>query len=61
MTADQLAESVPDGTFGGSRPRLVASAGRPVSRWTREEQDRHYADLADAIGAPYERPAPAAA
>lgn len=61
MTADQLAESVPDGTFGGTRPRLAVSNGRRVSRWTREEQDRHYADLADAIGAPYGRPARTAA
>ncbi|MFE2497140.1 hypothetical protein [Streptomyces scopuliridis] len=59
MSADLNSEAVPDGTFGGSRPRLATRNGQPVPkpRWTREEQDRHYADLADAIGAPCERPA----
>lgn len=61
MTADQLAEPTPTGTFGGSRLHPVGRDGRPVPRWTREQQDAHYNDLADAIGAPYRKPARRAA
>ncbi|OKH91465.1 hypothetical protein [Streptomyces uncialis] len=51
------AESVPDGTFGGARPR----PGDPRSlRWTPEQQEAHYDALADAIGAPRRRPVPKA-
>lgn len=44
-----LAEAVPDGTFGGSRP---AKAERGLRRWTPEEQTAHYDALADALGSP---------
>jgi len=58
-----LAETVPDGTFGGARlPRNMRQ--QPVTRhidqpshWSRAEQDAHYNALADAIGAP-RRPTP---
>jgi hypothetical protein len=44
MTADQLiAESIPDGTFGQAQPATGA--------WTRAEQDAHWNDLAEALGA----------
>ncbi|MFJ7417945.1 hypothetical protein ACIQXD_04950 [Streptomyces uncialis] len=47
------AETVPNGTFGGTRPR---PADQRSARWTPEQQDQHYNALADAIGAP-RRPA----
>jgi hypothetical protein len=53
MTAAQLAEATPTGTFGGTRLHPVGRDGRPAPRWTRTQQDEHYNDLADAIGAPY--------
>ena len=43
-----IAETVPDGTFGG--PRSVSHD------WTPAEQKAHYEALADAIGAPRRRP-----
>lgn len=44
MTADQLlAESIPDGTFGQAQPA--------ISPWTPAEQDTHWNDLAEALGA----------
>lgn len=44
MTADQLTrESIPDGTFGQAQPA--------TSPWTRAEQDTHWNDLAEALGA----------
>ena len=42
-----FAEAVPTGRFGGHREK--------TSGWTKAEQDRHYADLCDAIGAPNDR------
>lgn len=45
MTDAQLAEATPTGTFGGTRPEPTP--------WTPAQQDAHYNDLADAIGAPY--------
>lgn len=58
-----LAETVPDGTFGGARPVrgsrqqvVTRNVDRP-SQWTRDEQDAHYNKLADTIGAP-RRPTP---
>lgn len=48
MTAEQIArEAIPTGTFGA---RLKKSRG-----WTKAEQDRHYADLCEAIGAVNDR------
>lgn len=41
-----LSEAIPDGTFGRSEPKPA---------WTKAEQDQHYADLCDAIGAPNDR------
>ncbi|MCA1224120.1 hypothetical protein [Streptomyces sp. 8L] len=40
-----LREAVPDGTYGET----------DHSPWTRAEQDKHYADLCEAIGAPNDR------
>lgn len=44
-----LAEAVPTGTFGDARPVQPRGEVWRV-QWTREEQDRHYAELAAAIG-----------
>lgn len=46
-----LAETIPDGTFGGSRPAR-AERGTVIRRWTREEQTAHFDALADALGSP---------
>lgn len=43
-----LAETIPDGTFGHSRPR----ARKPARAWTPEEQDAHWADLCETVGTP---------
>lgn len=45
-----LAEAVPTGTFGDAQP-VLREPGKPRP-WTRAEQDRHYAELAAAIGEP---------
>jgi hypothetical protein len=42
---EHLAEDVPTGSFGGSRPPLPAH----ITPCTPDEQARHYADLADAL------------
>lgn len=57
----RLSEDTPTGTFGDTPPLLIDGNGRTIRRWTPAEQNRHYADLADAIGAPYNRPAAQAA
>lgn len=43
----RLAEAIPDGTFGGSRPR-AGTRNRP-RRWTREEQAAHREALLAAL------------
>lgn len=49
-----LAETVPDGTFGHSRPAPHRSP------WTPAEQDRHWQALCHAVGTPNaQRPTPA--
>jgi hypothetical protein len=45
-----LAEALPTGTFGDAQP--MRAPGATPRRWTHEEQARHLAALADAIGAP---------
>ncbi|MFD4569354.1 hypothetical protein ACFWOX_33955 [Streptomyces sp. NPDC058467] len=63
LVDSDLAETIPDGTFGGARPprsvrqQAVTRHVDQPSRWTRAEQDAHYNALADSIGAP-RRPAP---
>lgn len=53
-----LAEAVPTGTFGDAIPLRTVVVPRG---WSAEEQARHLADLADAIGAPLLRAVPDAA
>ena len=45
-----LAEALPTGTFGDAQP--TRRAGREIRRWTQEEQARHLAELAEAVGEP---------
>ncbi|MFD7861828.1 hypothetical protein [Streptomyces sp. NPDC059783] len=47
-----IAESVPTGTFGGALPARRTSTMRG---WTREEQARHLAELAEAVDEPWLR------
>lgn len=53
-----LAEAIPTGTFGDAAPPEPEVT---IRRWSAEEQARHYAELADAIGAPLLRVVRAAA
>lgn len=59
-TRRRLAEDTPTGTFGNT-PAPLTINGRTIRRWSPAEQNRHLADLADAIGAPYDRPVTAEA
>ncbi|MFB7647173.1 hypothetical protein ACFC0S_16975 [Streptomyces sp. NPDC056084] len=50
-----MAEGVPDGTFGASRPAQPRRGAPQPPRWTAAEQAAHYAELAAAIGEPHLR------
>ncbi|MFD5899097.1 hypothetical protein [Streptomyces sp. NPDC060366] len=56
----QRPDNTPTGTFGDT-PAPLTIDGRSIRRWTPAEQRQHLDDLADAIEAPYHRPAAAAA
>ncbi|PJN00831.1 hypothetical protein CG740_23285 [Streptomyces sp. CB01201] len=55
-----MAEGVPDGTFGASRPAQPRRKALQPPRWTAAEQAAHYAELAAALGEPHLRLADAA-
>ncbi|TGZ14702.1 hypothetical protein DV517_61850 [Streptomyces sp. S816] len=44
-----LAETIPDGTFGHSRPTRRQPSPR---HWTTEEQDAHWQALCASVGTP---------
>lgn len=44
-----LAETIPDGTFGHARPSRYKPAPR---HWTTAEQDQHWQELCKAVGTP---------
>jgi hypothetical protein len=48
-----MAEGVPDGTFGGSRPAQGRRRAPQPPGWTPAEQAAHYAALAAALGEPH--------
>lgn len=52
-----LAEELPTGTFGGPRPG-DRRRGDPLPPVTRADADRHYAELAAALGEPPLRAVP---
>ncbi|WP_189389077.1 hypothetical protein [Streptomyces sp. SDr-06] len=55
-----MAEGVPDGTFGASRPAQPRRRATQPEPWTPAEQAAHYAALAAALGEPHLRIADAA-
>lgn len=53
LVDSDLAETIPDGTFGG--PRATNKPKPAHQPWTKAEQDAHWNALCDAVGATRDR------